>query len=267
MPVENFVSKYNLYEHDEVQQIQLQHRLDLVKAFEVKEGMHVLEIGCGQGDTTMALADAVGKDGRVVGLDIASRDYGTPLNLGQATDIIKKSALGERITFHFETDLNTYEADEVFDLAVLSHSSWYFKSPNDLLSYFKKLRKIAKRVCFAEWDLEFTEITQRAHFCAVSIAALYSNFVNNDGNIQNLFHKVQIKELLEEAKFEVEKEHIINAKYLQDAHWEIGYANSIRQEFINTPPMIQTLVKSYYELMNRSGGNNESLNSFVLCAK
>lgn len=267
MPVENFVSKYKLYENDEGQKIQLQHRLDLVKAFEVKEGMHVLEIGCGQGDTTMALADAVGSAGKVVGLDIASRDYGTPLNLGQATDIIKKSALGERVNFHFKTDLNTYESDEVFDLAVLSHSSWYFKSPDDLLSYFQKLRKIAKRVCFAEWDLDFKDTKQRAHFCAVSIAALYSNFVNNDGNIQNLFHKVQIQELLEEADFQVEKERVVNARYLQDAHWEIGYANSIRQEFINTPPMIQTLVKSYYELMNKSGGNKESLNSFVLSAK
>ncbi|MFY0226860.1 methyltransferase domain-containing protein, partial [Bacillus cytotoxicus] len=67
-----FLSTYKLFEGDEIQQVQLQHRLDLVKEFGIKKGMSILEIGCGQGDTTVALADAVGEDGKVVGIDIAS---------------------------------------------------------------------------------------------------------------------------------------------------------------------------------------------------
>lgn len=261
-----FLSTYKLFQEDEIQQVQLQHRLDLVKAFGVKKGMSVIEIGCGQGDTTVALADAVGKDGKVIGLDIASRNYGSPLTLGQATDRIKKSGLGERVTFHFETDLATFEPNEVFDIAVLSHSSWYFKRPEDLLRYFEKLRKIAKRICFAEWDLDFTHISQRSHFCAASILALYSNFVNNDGNIQHLLHKKQIQALLEKADFHIEKQCAVNAMYLQDAQWEKSYANSIREAFVNTPPMIQSIVNSYYELMNTAAGHARSLNSFIICA-
>ncbi|WP_409300239.1 SAM-dependent methyltransferase [Peribacillus sp. SCS-155] len=151
-----FLSTYKLFETDEIQQVQLQHRMDLVEAFGIETGMSVLEIGCGQGDTTAALADAVGEKGKVIAIDIASRDYGSPLTLGQATDIIKKSVLGERIAFHFETDFDTYESSEIFDVAVLSHSSWYFKKPEDLLRYFQKLRGMAKCICFAEWDLDFT---------------------------------------------------------------------------------------------------------------
>ncbi|MBB2480858.1 hypothetical protein H5P36_11700 [Bacillus sp. APMAM] len=48
--------------------------------------MRILEIGCGQGDTTAALADAVGVNGNVVAMDVASPDCGAPLTLGQATD-------------------------------------------------------------------------------------------------------------------------------------------------------------------------------------
>lgn len=262
-----FLAKYNLFKEDNIQQVQLQHRLDLVKVFGIQNGMRVLEIGCGQGDTTVALADAVGENGQVVAIDIASPDYGAPLTLGQATNIIKGSPLGNRITFQFEMDFDQFASDTPFDVAVLSHCSWYFKQPEDLLRYFKKLHTMTKEICFAEWDLDFTSLNQRAHFCAASILALYSNFVNNEGNIQNLFHKKQIQQLLEEAGFQIEKQSIVDATYLQDGQWEKSFANSIRNEFSKSPTMIQTLVTSYYELMNASKDEEHSLNSFVYCAK
>jgi len=263
----NFVTKYQLFENDTVQQTQLQHRLDLVQSFQIKQGMHVLEIGCGQGDTTMALADAVGTHGQVTAIDIASPDYGAPTTLGQAADHIKKSSLGERIQFHFETDFMNFDPGAIYDVAVLSHCSWYFKNPQDLLAYFKKMKRLAKRVCFAEWDLDFTSITQRAHFCAASILALYSSLVEDDGNIQNLFHKKQIEDFLYEAGFEVTYSGGVNASYLQDGQWEQDYANSVRPEFAEAPPLLQVLTNSYYELMNKNGEQQDSLNSFVLCAK
>jgi SAM-dependent methyltransferase len=264
---EKFLDTYKLFENDEIQQIQLMHRLELVEAFGIEKGMSVMEIGCGQGDTTAAIADAVGEEGKVIGIDIASRDYGAPLTLGQATDRIKMSALGERITFHFEKDFVTFESKEVFDVAVLSHSSWYFKSPGDLFSYFKELRGMTNCICIAEWDLDFTQRSQRAHFFAASLHALYSNFVNNDGNIQNLFYKTQIKELLEKAGFQIVNQDTIDATYLQDVQWEKSHVNSIRKEFAIVPLKVQTLVNSYYELMNLSDDEVLSLNSFILCAK
>ena len=176
-----FLSTYKLYENDLIQQVQLQHRLDLVKAFGIKKGMRVLEIGCGQGDTTVAIADAVGEKGHVVAIDIASKDYGAPFTLGQASDRIKQSILGERIDFYFDVDFNDFELDEVFDAVVLSHSLWYFKNQDELLLYFKKARTMTKCICVAEWDLDFAYMEQRGHFYAASILALYSSYVNNEG--------------------------------------------------------------------------------------
>ncbi|MBA2173872.1 demethylmenaquinone methyltransferase [Halobacillus locisalis] len=52
-----------------------QHRLwrrDVMKRMQVSPGDHVLDVCCGTGDWTMTLADAVGKTGKVIGLDFSA---------------------------------------------------------------------------------------------------------------------------------------------------------------------------------------------------
>ncbi|MFD1336686.1 SAM-dependent methyltransferase [Oceanobacillus iheyensis] len=261
----HFIHTYNLYKGDTIQQFQLNHRMELVNAFQVEKGMRIIEIGCGQGDTTAALANAVGENGKIVAIDIAKEDYGAPLTLGQANQVIKQSPLGDRISFYLDTDFLEFETNETFDMAILSHSSWYFNSPSQLQKYFSKLRRITKKLCFAEWDLAYANIQQRPHFLAASILALYSNFVSNDGNIQHLFDKRQIQTYIEDVGFNIIDQSTVDATYLQDGDWERSYANSIRESFSEASPMIQTLVESYYDIMNQPS-NFQSLNSFVLSA-
>lgn len=59
-----------------VQHSQTQHRLTLLQNWGVGVGCNVLELGCGQGDCTVVLADAVGEQGKVVAVDPADLDYG-----------------------------------------------------------------------------------------------------------------------------------------------------------------------------------------------
>ncbi|AWE07571.1 class I SAM-dependent methyltransferase [Lysinibacillus sp. 2017] len=264
--MDNLLQCMKIVGDDTIQRTQLKHRLQLVKAFEIEKGMKVLEIGCGQGDTTVALADAVGEHGHILAIDIAPRNYGEPVTLGEATDTIKQSALGERITFQFETDFLNLELSESYDVVVLSHCSWYFKNPDMLLHYFKKIKTLAKRICFAEWDLDYTLIPQRAHFCAANILALYAAFYEDDGNIQNLFHKTQIKHLLIDAGFTMAHEQTVDATYLQDGGWEIDFANYVLEQFKQTPTPIHTLVQSFAHLMNDQTTGILSLNSFVISA-
>ena len=260
--VQRFIETYQIFQEDLIQQTQLQHRIALVESFQIEPGMRVLEIGCGQGDTTMVLADAVGEGGHVTAIDIASGDYGAPTTLAEAHAYLKASALGHRITFHVETDFINFEMTERYDVIVLSHCSWYFKSKEQLELYFKRMRAYCTRVCFAEWDLDFTKMTQRSHFCAVSILALYSTFVQNDGNIQNTFLKKQIVEIAEQSQFQIVKHEIVDASFLQDGAWEVDYANSISSEFRDVAESVQILVDTYYQMMN-SKQEMESLNSFV----
>lgn len=44
---------------------QISHRLQIVSFFNITPGSRILELGCGQGDTTIALAHAVGPGGHI----------------------------------------------------------------------------------------------------------------------------------------------------------------------------------------------------------
>jgi ubiquinone/menaquinone biosynthesis C-methylase UbiE len=56
---------------------QLQHRLDILQKWVLMPGSKVLEIGCGQGDCTLVLADLVGEHGHITAIDPAPLDYGS----------------------------------------------------------------------------------------------------------------------------------------------------------------------------------------------
>ncbi len=55
---------------------QMEHRLELLSFWDIKAGSRVLELGCGQGDCTIPLADAVGETGHVHAVDPGAPDYG-----------------------------------------------------------------------------------------------------------------------------------------------------------------------------------------------
>jgi ubiquinone/menaquinone biosynthesis C-methylase UbiE len=59
-----------------IQHSQTLHRLMLVQQWNIPTGSKVLELGCGQGDCTTVLANAVGEQGSVVGVDPANLGYG-----------------------------------------------------------------------------------------------------------------------------------------------------------------------------------------------
>ena len=84
-------------------------RDDVMKRMNVQKGDHALDVCCGTGDWTMALADAVEKEGRVVGLDFSQN----MLSVGEA----KKSELqkefvsfvhGDAMSLPFEEDSFDY---------------------------------------------------------------------------------------------------------------------------------------------------------------
>ena len=59
-----------------IQHSQTAHRLKLLQHWQISTGSTILELGCGQGDCTTVLADAVGEHGKIVAVDPASLDYG-----------------------------------------------------------------------------------------------------------------------------------------------------------------------------------------------
>ena len=56
--------------YDNVQHsFQKNHGIELIRQLSLEKGMRVLDIGCGTGQLTAAIADLVGKEGNVVGVD------------------------------------------------------------------------------------------------------------------------------------------------------------------------------------------------------
>ena len=66
--------------------------------------------------------------------------------------------------------------------------------PDSSLLIWKKCG--AWRSGFASPSLNFSRMEQRPHFAATAILALYSEFIDNDGNIQHVFDSLQLQGLL-----------------------------------------------------------------------
>jgi len=208
-----------------IQSIQTEHRFKLVEFWGIKEGSKVLEIGCGQGDTTAVLAYTVGENGFVYGIDNGSRDYGSPSTLGEAADHLLNSFLGKQIKMDFEIDLLSPKFDfpsKAFDYIVLSHCSWYLSSTEELNEILKKIKKWGKKLCFAEWDTRISEIEQYPHLLSILIQAQYESFkLHSDSNIRTLFTPNDMKAITEVAGWTIIDEKTIISPELQDGKWEV----------------------------------------------
>lgn len=156
------------------------HRLSLIQAWDIPPGQRLLDIGCGQGESVLALALAVTPSGHVTGIDDAPPDYGSPFALAESQTHIQQSALGPRTAFH-RTDTISFlqslrPAGPSYDAAVLCHSLWYFPSGESILSLFHTLATAARmpRLYLAEYSLQPSLASQGPHILSTRASALLS---------------------------------------------------------------------------------------------
>lgn len=260
----------------EIQTVQTQHRIHLAEYWGIHAGENVLEIGCGQGDTTAVLAYFVGDKGTVHAIDIAGPDYGAPETLGEAMAKLQQSSVGKQITVDFETDILSAEIDfpeNTFDTIVFSHSSWYLTSQDVLLEMFTKLHKWGKRLVFAEWDTQVTDSHQLPHFLAALLQAQYESFrETTEANIRTLITPEDSKNLAKQAGWNVVDETVIPSKDLQDGAWEVDMTLSDAPEAIasisNMPEKLKILLSSQLNSLNsyHEQENIQSMDTFSFIA-
>jgi SAM-dependent methyltransferase len=209
-----------------VQEAQIRFRMELVDGWEIRPGASVLEIGCGQGDMTAVLADAVGPGGRVLGLDIADPSYGAPVTVGDSAAFLMASPLGERVEMRFQVDVLDEAvdfADGEFDHVVLSHCAWYFDSLDQVDRVLRRVRPWARRLCFAEWDLRPRSLDQVPHLLAVLVQGqIEAGGVRGDGNVRTPFSREALLRGLARTGWVVTGERATDAAGLRDADWEIA---------------------------------------------
>ncbi|KAJ7158897.1 hypothetical protein C8R46DRAFT_1178255 [Mycena filopes] len=172
---------------------QAQYRLDLVAKWPITSGMRVLELGCGQGDTTLALAEAVGVNGHVDAVDPGPPDY-----------------------------VRIPDAPR-YDIAVLANSLWYFASPALIL---ETLRVLATR---ARHCPEGSNAT--THLLAVlAQGAMECRKPASQSNVRTIVSPARIKDLATQAGLVLQTEGLVTpGAEVYDGRWETQHA--VRAQF------------------------------------
>ncbi|NED77248.1 methyltransferase domain-containing protein [Streptomyces sp. SID9944] len=209
-----------------VQLTQTRHRAALVAGWGIAPGSTVLELGCGQGDMTAVLAEAVGPRGRVTAVDVADPSYGAPVTLGESTARLTAGPLGPRIDFRLGTDVldpSLDFAEDAFDHVVLAYCSWYFASLGQVRDTLARVRPWARRLWFTEWDLTPTSGDQLAHLLAVLVQGQFEAAGSRgDGNVRTPFSRARLLRLLAEAGWTVDGGGPVDTEGLQDGDWEVA---------------------------------------------
>lgn len=216
-----------MYEVDPQEQInKTRFRSMFVEKWGVSCGAKILEVGCGQGETTAVLAEAVGANGYVIATDPASYDYGSPITVGESADFLSRSRLGSRISFYFNSKIYDDELpflNRTFDYVVLAHCSYYFENKRDLLNTFISARKWAKTLCFSEWDILVSSINQVSHLLAILVQGQVEAFkAKSIANIRTPFSRQEVERLLESSGWLIAHSFTVNALQSQeDVLWEV----------------------------------------------
>ena len=222
---------------------QLQHRIDLINFWDIKEGEGILEVGCGQGDCTVVLASAVGEKGHITAVDPAPLDYGkilltiirpisltllstgSPYTLQQAHEHIRASSIGQRIDF-FQADPLTFlrSTEEKYSTAIIAHCIWYFSSPSILNDLLAVLANRVRRICVAEYALAASGLRGIPHVLAsLTQAAVESHKPNSISNIRTVLSPDAIKESARVADlFVLQETTIVPTEGMLDGVWEVN---------------------------------------------
>ncbi|KAG8157923.1 hypothetical protein KVR01_012195 [Diaporthe batatas] len=217
---------------------QATHRINILNSWGpdvIKPGGKVLEIGCGQGNCTAVLAEAVGPTGHVDAYDPAPLDYGAPFTLEEAQQHILKSEIGSRVQF---TNKLPWEAEghksaevpdtQQWDVVVLAHCVWYFKTRDDLSNLLNNLKARllpGGKLCIAEYALHATEKAAWPHVLAALAQGTLQVLRSEESgeNIQVPLSPPQIKQLAHESGWDLDREAmLVPGEGLLDGSWETG---------------------------------------------
>ena len=214
------------------------HRLSLTKAWGIRSGQRLMDIGCGQGESVLVLAMLVGPLGHVTGVDDAPPDYGTPFAVRESHEYIVESALGPRISFHHGDAASFLQSPDappstVFDAAVLCHSLWYFPSHDSVFSLFHTLAEAQIPIVhIGEYSTQASHASQRPHVLAAQVLVLLDSCKEDRGptldplapNVRAAMDQASILEAAKEAGFRVQRQGAITPEEdMLEGHFEARY--------------------------------------------
>jgi ubiquinone/menaquinone biosynthesis C-methylase UbiE len=131
----------------------LRPRRDIVKEVGMKKGFHVLDYGCGSGSYVPAVAELVGKSGKIYALDINA------LAIKMVKKIIVKKQLPNVETIL--SDCNTGLPNDSIDVVLLYDTFHDLADQDGVLKELHRVLKPNGILSFSDHHLEETEITSK----------------------------------------------------------------------------------------------------------
>jgi ubiquinone/menaquinone biosynthesis C-methylase UbiE len=119
------------------------HSEEALRTDPPQSGDHVLDIGCGFGDTTQRLAGIVGREGRALGVDAAERFI-------EAARTEAGEAGADNVEFEV-MDLEVAEFDRTFDYAFARMGTMFFANPVAALRRVREAMNPGGRLCNVVW--------------------------------------------------------------------------------------------------------------------
>jgi FkbM family methyltransferase len=116
-------------------------KMNLASQIGIREGMHVLDVGCGQGSFTTCIAKLVGEKGKVVAVDITD-EY-----LKEMNENLDKHHVKHRVNFvkADATELSTALASQSFDVAVSYRLIEELTQPQKMPKIIMEMAKIVRQ--------------------------------------------------------------------------------------------------------------------------
>ncbi|KAF2486480.1 hypothetical protein BDY17DRAFT_321269 [Neohortaea acidophila] len=249
---------------------QIQHRLHLLttwfgsfeKAKNALAGKTVVEIGCGQGDMTVALAYMVSgagsqpaAEGKVLAIDPAPLDYGGPYTLGQSQGALTASRLGPYIEWIAKDPVDVLSSfAQKPDYIVLAHCLFYLPSADYLSTLLRSCKAAAARgtkLLLAEWGMRASHEAAEAHVLAVKVQI---ESPKAGGNVRTVLEPEALKTCLKGADWRLEREDWIDSpEKMDDGKWEVVMT---RKQFAEKSPggIIGDYLKKMEEAAERASG-------------
>ena len=138
----------NWVSHDALMEAMLQPLGEAVMdSLSLKPGEHVLDIGCGCGHTSLSLADRVGAEGSVTGIDISA-----PM-LAVASQLAAEHTTGHNSVQFLEADAQTHRfTPEVYDAAFSRFGVMFFEDPVAAFTNIRASLRPSGRLAFCCWQ-------------------------------------------------------------------------------------------------------------------
>jgi len=144
---------WNITGSKELEEAIFNLKLKLAQKIGVRQGMTVVEVGCGRGGFTVSLAKVVGESGKVLSVDVSDK------YLAEFMENLNKWHVKHLVTFiqADAADLKGVIPNEFADMTVGYRFLEELKNPKDMVKIVKEFARIVKKkgkVCLIELSTE-----------------------------------------------------------------------------------------------------------------